>query len=163
MSDETSQTPRPDLKNPLFLAVGVVVAVGVVTAVAADGTKTPSWALESNLVYRGEVGLAAIVILYVIVVLLWLAAHRLTFKSITAGPASTEIPQATQEMAASAQKVEGLGNKIDEIADRSGSELAYHDARLQRIEGSWVGRLLPAPPQRSDDGGLGADSASESS
>jgi hypothetical protein len=150
-----------DFKNALFVLMCVVAVVAVVFGLTADETAKPDWALRDNRVYRGEIGLATFLILYAFVIVLWLAAHKLTLKSLSAGPASAEIPQATQEVEDSAALIEKLSNEVETISNSTSEELAYHDVRLKRIEDSTLGRLLPGrvpPPPRPS---TGADQAAE--
>lgn len=139
---------EPDFTNALFVVMCVLALVGVLAGATADGGAEPDWALRDNRIYRGEIGLATFLILYGAVIVLWLAAHKLTLKSLSAGPASVEIPQATQEVEHSAARIEKLSNEVETISNSTSEELAYHDVRLKRIEESALGRLLPGdvPP-----------------
>jgi hypothetical protein len=144
---------RSDLLHPLFLLVVGAASAAAALAVTANRIVEPAWALYDNRIYRAEIGLAAFLALYGLIVVMWLAAHRLTIEAIAAGPASAQIPQASQrEMAASAQEVEDVAERTRAFVASTSEELAYHDARLRRIETSVVGRMLsgevPRPPAR---------------
>jgi hypothetical protein len=144
-----------DFVNALFVLMCVVAVIAVIFGLTADTSAKPDWALRDNRIYRGEIGLATFLILYTAVIVLWLAAHKLTLKSLSAGPASAEIPQATQEVEDSAVLIEKLSTQVETISNSTSEELAYHDVRLQRIENSTLGRLLPGnvpPPPRPPTG-----------
>jgi hypothetical protein len=156
-SGSSGENVEANLKNALFLLMCAVTVVAAYIGFTADSAKAPNWALGDNRVYRGEIALAAFLILYAAVIVLWLAAHKLTLKSLSAGPVSSEIPQATQGVESSAARIEKLSGEVRTISNSTSEELAYHDVRLKRIEDSMLGRLLPgevppppAPPEGED-------------
>jgi hypothetical protein len=135
---------RSDVLHPLFLLVVAAASASTALAVTANRAVEPAWALYDNRIYRAEIGLAAFLALYGPIVVLWLAAHRLTIEAIGAGPASAQIPQASQrEMTATAERVQAVVERTYDSLASMDEELSYHDARLRRIETSLVGRLLP--------------------
>lgn len=144
----STQQPKLDLKNPLFVLMGLVALAAIGVGLTADEAARPSWALGDNRIYRAEIALATFFILYAPVIVMWLAAHRLTLKSITAGPVSSDIPQAAQKVDDSGKRIDKLGEYVETISATTSEELAYHAVRLERIEKSALGRLLPGevPP-----------------
>jgi hypothetical protein len=101
----------------------VVVAVGaVVAALAGDATL-----LRSNVVFRVVVGLVVAAGLYVVVVALWLAYHRKTFRSVGAAGATAEIPDPSE--------VKVRDEEIAEFMRATTEGLADVDRRLRELEG----------------------------
>jgi hypothetical protein len=67
----------------------VAVLAGLVSSPPSQGA--PSYALDSSLVYRLEIGMAFFLALYVTIVLVRLASHGLTPSSV--GTAEVQLPQ----------------------------------------------------------------------
>lgn len=150
-TSEIPTAPALDVKNPLLVAVLVAAAISIVAGVTADSRAEPTWALLDNRLYKAEIALATFLALYALTTVFWLAAHRMTFKSLSAGPVGAELPQASEEIEGSAELVEQLGRQIDTISQSTATELEHYDARLRRIESSVLGRLLPGDPPTPPD------------
>ena len=71
MTTATSEKGKLSPSKPFYLVL-LATAAGLVAAIAA-GSEKPGFALKSNLVYRAEVGLAFLGIIYIVGVALWLS------------------------------------------------------------------------------------------
>jgi hypothetical protein len=107
-------------RSPKFaVAVLTCVAVGLAAGVFASGAKQPpSYALESTLIYRGEIGFAVFMALYFLVVLTRLAYYGRSITSIGAGGAQLPdvglLSDAVEETHAAAAGLRKVGEELSD-------------------------------------------------
>ena len=114
----------------LFYLAGLAVVAGGIAAACASGDKDPGFALQSNLVYRLEIGLATLAVLYVVALILWLAWHGKGFFKL---PGGIEAPGG-EEIESAANDLDAMRVDLDEFRSEAESSLIDLDARLQAIE-----------------------------
>ena len=108
------------------------VLAGAAAAYRADDDKAPGFALQSNLVYRLQIGLATLAALYVIALVLWLAWHGKGFFKLPGGleaPGGNEIEDAADDL-------DDMRVRVDEFQSEAVESLEELDRRLQALERS---------------------------
>jgi hypothetical protein len=127
--DEKGNSRRPAL---LFWIVLFAVAGGA-SAFATAHDHAPSYALNSNLIYRMEVGLAALAVLYVVGIALWLAWHGKGFFELSVAGAGIKAPGA-EDVEEAAGDIEEGGEAFREWRENAEANFEELDQRLQQIE-----------------------------
>jgi hypothetical protein len=116
----------PSLLFPLTLVATVAAAAAGATA---DPNWAPGYALDSNVVYRFEVGLAVLAALYVVALAVWLAWYGKGFFKLAVGPASAEAPGA-EHIEGAASDLEALREDFEEFRREAKEALSTLNKRL---------------------------------
>jgi hypothetical protein len=127
-----SETPaKPSW--PLLIAVCAVACVALATGllVATPTPGPPAVALNSEVVFRIEVGAIVFVVLYGFVVAIRLAFFGKTFTKL--GTTGAEIPDVS-ELRKSVQEYAGLERALDQINAQIVAVAENLDARVSRLE-----------------------------
>jgi hypothetical protein len=120
--------------NPALLFWVVLPAfLGGLAAFATAHDQAPSYALNSNLVYRMEIGLATLAVLYVVGVALWLAWHGKGFFELSVAGAGIKAPGA-EDVEEAAGDIEEGGEAFREWREQAEATFEEVDQRLQQIE-----------------------------
>jgi hypothetical protein len=105
-----------DWRRPLVWLVVAIFLVGVVVAAFVADARQPSYALQSELVYRLEIAAVAVGTLLFVVTTLRLASFGRTYTSFGAGPVTTGAEDPTTSMKAAVVDVEEIGTEMERIA-----------------------------------------------
>ncbi len=120
--------------NPALLFWIVLPAVlGGAAAFATAHDQAPSYALDSNLVYRLEIGLATLAVLYVVGVALWLAWHGKGFFELSVAGAGIKATGA-EDVEEAAGDIEEGSEAFREWREQAEATFEEMDQRLQQIE-----------------------------
>ena len=109
----------------LFLG-GIAAAIWV-----ADSGRTPGYALDSNLIYRIEIGAVLVGFAYAILVTLRLAWRGETFTKFSVGPAGAE---AGDSFESAADDLDILRVEVQQLSAEVSSALVALTERLERLE-----------------------------
>jgi hypothetical protein len=121
----------------LFTAVLALFAGGVAAAIwVADSGLTPGYALDSNLVYRVEIGAVLVGFAYAILVTLRLAWRGETFTKFSVGPAGAE---AGDNFDSAAEDLDVLRADVETLTTEMSTALVALAERLERVEGAQRG------------------------
>jgi hypothetical protein len=138
----SSGNDKDKAHNPALLFWIVLPAVlGGVAAFATAHDQAPSYALDSNLIYRMEVGLATLAVLYVVGVALWLAWHGKGFFELSVAGAGIKAPGA-EDVEEAAGDIEEGSEAFREWREQAEANFEELDRRLQEVEDP---RLGPNP------------------
>jgi hypothetical protein len=116
----------PPGRNPLFWGVLGGMSLGVLAGVLVHG-RAPAAALNSELVFRIEVGLIVALVTYWAVGALWLAWHQTLFRRLGFGTAGAEPPERQEA-------VEQRDEKVEEFMEKTAETLENHTERLEVLE-----------------------------
>lgn len=136
MTTATSEKGKPS-PSKLFYLVLLATAAGLVAAIAAGSVK-PGFALKSNLVYRAEVGLAFLGIIYIVGVALWLSWYGKGFFELNAFGSGIKAPGA-EEIEEAGAEVSDVGKLIDELQEETNAGLKELDERIDALEDERAG------------------------
>ena len=118
--------------HPLVWFVTLIIGIALVVALTADA-KDPSWAVRSEWVYRAEVGVAIVGLLYVPLIALSLAWRGETFRKIQApGGAGIEAPAA--EVGSAAVDLAQYKEHVKERFDQLEAAVAKLNRRADQLE-----------------------------
>jgi hypothetical protein len=116
----------------LFLTVLALLVGGIAAAIwVADSGRTPGYALDSNLIYRIEIGAVLVGFAYAILVTLRLAWRGETFTKFSVGPAGAE---AGDSFESAAEDLDLLRADVETLTDEVASALIALTERLDRLE-----------------------------
>ena len=116
----------------LFLVVLALLLGGVAAAIwVADAGRAPGYALDSNLVYRIEVGAVLVGFAYGILVTLLLAWRGETFTKFNVGPAGAA---AGDNFESAADDLDILRDEVQQLSEEVSSALLALTERLERLE-----------------------------
>lgn len=116
----------------LFLTVLALLFAGIAAAIwVADSGRTPGYALDSNLIYRIEIGAVLVGFAYAILVTLRLAWRGETFTKFSVGPAGAE---AGDSFESAADDLDVLRDEVALLAEEVSSALVALTDRLDRLE-----------------------------
>lgn len=100
------------LPHPYFVVYLAALAIGAVFAAKASAAH-PAWALQSSVIYRGEVGFGVGAIVYVVLTAGWLAAQgRYLPQRLLGGGDSSGAPQPVD---AGAAPVDGAASDFNDF------------------------------------------------
>lgn len=126
---ETPEKPSWMLLSAVCVAAAIALAVGLLAAVPTAGP--PAVALNSEVVFRIEVGAIVFAVLYGLVVAIRLAFWGKTFTKL--GTTGAEIPDVS-ELRKSVKEYAGLENALDQISAQIVAITENLDTRVSRLE-----------------------------
>jgi hypothetical protein len=130
----SSSNHRDKAHNPALLFWIVLPAVlGGIAAFSTAHDQAPSYALDSNLIYRMEIGLATLAVLYVVGVALWLAWHGKGFFELSVAGAGIKAAGA-EDVEEAAGEIEESDEAFQEWREQAEETFEEMDQRLQQIE-----------------------------
>ena len=116
----------------LFFIVLALFLGGIAAAIwVADSGRTPGYALDSNLIYRIEIGAVLVGFAYAILVTLRLAWRGEMFTKFSVGPAGAE---AGDSFESAADDLDILRDEVQQLSEVVSSALVALDERLERLE-----------------------------
>jgi hypothetical protein len=118
--------------HAFFWVTCAILALGLLAAGTA-GSRAPSFALLSEVVYRIEIGAVVVAVSYGVAVMLWLAWHGRTLRRVELpGIGALETPVA--DLDAAARDVQALATGAAERLDGHDAAIAELDLRLADLE-----------------------------
>jgi len=116
----------------LFLTVLALFTGGIAAGIwVADSGRTPGYALDSNLIYRIEIGAVLVGFAYAILVTLWLAWRGEIFTKFSVGPAGAE---AGDSFESAADDLDILRDEVQQLSEEVSTALVALTERLERLE-----------------------------
>jgi hypothetical protein len=113
----------------VWLVIGIFV-VGAAVGVFVADRRSPSYALDSELIYRLEIGAVVAGALLFVLTTIRLASYGRTYTSFGAGPVTTAAGDPASAVNAAVLDVEEIGVKVDGLA----AEAADLAARVAALE-----------------------------
>jgi hypothetical protein len=132
--------PGP-IRSPGF--AGTVVAcgaVGLAAGIFGHGVKHPAaYALNSVLVYRCEIGFLVFFVLYVVVVLVYLASYRRTPTAMLIKGTGAHFPDVAP-LEEAKRELDAARASLRELTQRLADDRAEMRERMQTLEREWSER-----------------------
>lgn len=132
MGDPAQRDVSRSRPSVLLGFVGLAVLAGIYGFCAA-GHNRPGFALDSNLIYRSEVGIAFLAVLYIVGVALWLAWYGKGFFEINIAGSGLKAPGA-DEVEEAGDDVSEMATLVDEVRMEVGKGLKELDERVKALE-----------------------------
>src|SRR5262245_9101627 len=124
------QSPGQDWTQPLVWLVGAILAAGIAAGLLIADARSPSYALQSEFVYRLEIGAVVVGMLLFALATLRLASYGRTFTAFGAGPVTTGAEDPASAMDAAVVEVARLGDEVQATA----AELNARSERVASLE-----------------------------
>src|SRR3954470_4884094 len=128
-------SPSQDWTQPLVLLVAAIFAAGVAVGLFVADARSPSYALESELVYRLEIGAVVAAALLFVLTALRLASYGRMFTPFGAGPVQAEADDPAGAMDAAVLDVKRLGDQLRAV----GAEIEALSGRVASLEDRLAG------------------------